>query len=75
MVHRVKSETSSPGASESPLLPPEQAADLRAAIDAAEQSALLSPEAFLRWLEGRGDELDSAPQQAEIQPRRNDSGA
>ena len=55
--------------------PADEAADLRAAIDAAEQSSLLSPEAFLRWLEGRGDELDSAPTHATVaQPRRNDSG-
>ena len=29
-----------------------------AAIDAAERDALLSPEAFLRWLEAQGDETE-----------------
>jgi len=35
---------------------PDDEAELRAAIDAAERDALLSPEAFLRWLEAQGDE-------------------
>ena len=37
---------------------PEGEAELRAAIDAAERDALLSPEAFLRWLEGHGEESE-----------------
>jgi hypothetical protein len=58
---------------------PDAEVDLREAIDAAERRALLSPEAFLRWLEGSGDE--SLPDEldwdadAAGQPRRNDSGA
>jgi hypothetical protein len=72
MVSGVKPDAPPPGKHDS-WQPP---ADLRAAIDAAEERALLSPEAFLRWLEGRGDELDSAPAHAaEARQRRNDPGA
>ena len=37
---------------------PDDEAELRAAIDAAERDALLSPEAFLRWLEAQGEDAE-----------------
>ena len=54
MLARVKPETE-------PMRPqpqPKDEAELRAAIDAAERDALLSPEAFLSWLEGKAEESD-----------------